>query len=355
MTYAAGDGAYGICSPDVNNDGYADLVTANWQGGNVSVLLNLACPFIDGVYPVNVAFVDTVGNFATDSDPTTIDTAAPTVEDAWVGSTHGSWALGDALFGSDDLLTGVVPWTRANQTGFRFSEDVYLGADPISFSASLREGVLDPGTASQPSQDEVVWTWSDPDGGLGGHLDTNWIKLDLNASEITDLAGNQLGDGADYLQSVKVLPGDVDGNGVVLSADRLGQMSSLGQTIGMPGYDPRADINGDGMVLSIDRLSLLGYLGQLVPPEPSDPGGGGEVLLGALSEGDWAGAGASPYTPNESFSPVNDGASVGKSGGFAQPALLREISVQLQRTSQESLTRTWRSLLDRNIGRMTRT
>ena len=82
------------------------------------------------------------------------------------------------------------------------------------------------------------------------------------------------------------------------------------------------------MVLTADRLSMLGYLGQIVPPEPSDPGGGDEVLLGALPEGDWAGAGACPYTPN-------DGSRVCKSCGFAHPTLLREISVELQRASRQ--------------------
>jgi len=87
----------------------------------------------------------------------------------------------------------------------------------------------------------------------------------------------------------------------------------------------------------------------MVPSEPSDPSG--EALLGASpqeSSGGRAGAGASPYTQNDDLRPVNNGVRVGRSSDrFARPALLREISVQLQRTSQDSLVRTWRSLLNR--------
>jgi len=214
---------------------------------------------------------------------------------------------------------------------------VYPGADPLAFTASLREGTLDPGTPTQPSQDEIVWTWSDPDGGLGGYLDRNWIKLVLNAPGITDLAGNELSFG--YLQSVKVMPGDVDGNTVVISPDRLAQLSSLGKINGMPGYNPRADVNADGFVISSDRLSLLGYLGQFLPPEPSEPGP--DVLLSAA-----------PVAQEN------------------RREVLRSISVELQRNvsrgwnlesvrlagatgPQAPLGATWRSALDRYVGTIT--
>ncbi len=40
VDYVAGANPNSVASADMNGDGRADLVTANWSGGNVSVLLN---------------------------------------------------------------------------------------------------------------------------------------------------------------------------------------------------------------------------------------------------------------------------------------------------------------------------
>ena len=43
-TFAVGDDPFSVTTADVNGDGRADLITANATGNNVSVLLNISTP-----------------------------------------------------------------------------------------------------------------------------------------------------------------------------------------------------------------------------------------------------------------------------------------------------------------------
>lgn len=49
-----------------------------------------------------------------------------------------------------------------------------------------------------------------------------------------------------------VVPGDLNGDGVVNCADAAIVKAALGKSVGQPGYDPRADVNGDGIVNIVD-------------------------------------------------------------------------------------------------------
>jgi len=58
-----------------------------------------------------------------------------------------------------------------------------------------------------------------------------------------------------------VVPGDLNGDGLVNCADLAIVRAAIGKKTGQPGFDPRADVNGDGMVNVID----LSTVAKLVP------------------------------------------------------------------------------------------
>lgn len=59
-----------------------------------------------------------------------------------------------------------------------------------------------------------------------------------------------------------ILPGDLNGDGVVNCADLTLVKASFGKKLGQPGFDPRADVNGDGVVNVLD----LSAVARQIPP-----------------------------------------------------------------------------------------
>ncbi len=83
------------------------------------------------------------------------------------------------------------------------------------------------------------------------------------------LSGMQASQDGDYLPdavvSLRVLHGDVNGDGVVNAVDLSGVRNSYGKSAGQAGFDPRADLNVDGVVNSVDTAVIRANYGSHVP------------------------------------------------------------------------------------------
>ena len=73
----------------------------------------------------------------------------------------------------------------------------------------------------------------------------------------TDRADNNYGDG----NVIVTIPGDIDGDGLVGSADAGILNGAYGSSSGEPIYDARADIDNDGLIGSADAGVLNGAYG----------------------------------------------------------------------------------------------
>ncbi|MDD5199428.1 MAG: dockerin type I domain-containing protein [Terrimicrobiaceae bacterium] len=91
---------------------------------------------------------------------------------------------------------------------------------------------------------------------------SNQQALTLTASNVTNAAGQSLASAAFKL---RVLQGDVNGDGVVNAADLTGVRNSYGTIAGHAGFDPRADLNADGAVNAADITTIKDNYGRQVP------------------------------------------------------------------------------------------
>jgi len=69
----------------------------------------------------------------------------------------------------------------------------------------------------------------------------------------------------DAVVSLRVLQGDVNGDGVVNAVDLSGVRNSYGKSAGQVGFDARADLNVDGVVNSVDVSVIRTNYGKHVP------------------------------------------------------------------------------------------
>ncbi|MBM3964919.1 MAG: tandem-95 repeat protein, partial [Planctomycetes bacterium] len=145
-----------------------------------------------------------------------------------------------------------LPWFNINQVRIEFSEPVqritkddfvWLGSPTLARDYS-KEIVFE-----QPSPSSLVLTL-----GGGQTLSTEKILIGLRET-IRDLDGNSLdgdgnGQGGDPANlRFQVVPGDVDGSGLVLANDVTLVRNSQ---IGTGTYDPFRDVNGSSLILSDD-------------------------------------------------------------------------------------------------------
>ncbi|MDD5199429.1 MAG: dockerin type I domain-containing protein [Terrimicrobiaceae bacterium] len=90
----------------------------------------------------------------------------------------------------------------------------------------------------------------------------NQQTLVVTASNVTNSVGQFLAGAA---IKVRVLQGDVNGDGAVNAADLTGVRNAYGKSAGQAGFDPRADLNGDGAVNAADITSIRNNYGLQVP------------------------------------------------------------------------------------------
>ena len=88
----------------------------------------------------------------------------------------------------------------------------------------------------------------------------NTKVLGTTANAVVDLAGNPLGGGVDFAQTLNVLPGDVSDDGNVASND----MVLVNNARTLP-YNVIDDINGDGVVDMNDVNLVRARIGTHLP------------------------------------------------------------------------------------------
>ncbi|WP_158265400.1 lamin tail domain-containing protein [Blastopirellula marina] len=220
------------------------------------------------------------------------DTVAPTILSVKVAGS--SWSSGfltsvDAAESEGWLLEEAnqlrnLSWTNVDTIYVQFSEDIgdFTAAD----FALVGVNVPDYAAAS------MIGSVSYDSGSFVAtiHLSTPFAadKVLLQIEDgVTDLAGNQLDGewtdsvstesgngtaGGDFNFRFNVLPGDVNGNGIVLGDDVLAVNGKTFTFPGFPSYDPFTDIDGSGSVLGDDVLAVNGRTFTFLPGgEPVAP------------------------------------------------------------------------------------
>lgn len=169
-----------------------------------------------------------------------IDTVAPTV-------VSYSVLFGTQRFNMIGSTRNRLPWQI---TGIQVVFSEAVRATTASLTGLSATSISGSGTNT------VTWTIS-PVTNLSS---THTRVLGTSANAVTDLAGNQLGGGTDYTQTLKVLYGDFNDDGIVNSQDLVGVNAERSQA-----YNIFADINGDGVVDAKDVNAVRFQLGNSNP------------------------------------------------------------------------------------------
>jgi murein DD-endopeptidase MepM/ murein hydrolase activator NlpD len=142
----------------------------------------------------------------------------------------------------------ILPWTGITRIAVVFSEDVVVGADNLSVTGA--GGPAGAAFTYDPATRTATWALARP---LGAG---RWT-VRLTAAGVADRAGNPLG--ADWARAVGLLPGDVDGSGLVDDRDLAAVKKKLGTR------DAFADANGDGRVTRADYDLVKANRGRRLP------------------------------------------------------------------------------------------
>ena len=174
-----------------------------------------------------------------------------------------------------------LPWANIDTITLRFSEDVTVeqgDLEVIGVNApayAVRDFRYDPATFAA--------TWR-----LAAPLPADKLLLNLRAGTAADDAGNA---GAAFAQRVDVLPGDVNRDAVVNTADwllirnRMGRgTANLGSAAAKPpnNYTIYHDVDGNGVINGSDLLAARRHMGVALPTSsPVAPAGGTPGLFAA--------------------------------------------------------------------------
>jgi hypothetical protein len=220
---------------------------------------------------------------------TLLSVVPPTVTDVVVSSTQWSQSFLDYLetsgvgdrgyaipVGSSAQSTSL-PWVNLNQILISFSEDVRIDAADLSLSGVDSGSFSFSGFLYDPITHQATWT-------LENMLATGRFLLDLDANgldPVTDLSGNILDGewtdevssyssgngvaGGDFEFAFNVLPGDINGSGVVQSEDLSVLLNLWNQSTTDAYYDYKADISGDGIIQTGDLSVVLNSWGKTIP------------------------------------------------------------------------------------------
>ncbi|TWT82989.1 cytoplasmic alpha-amylase [Planctomycetes bacterium CA13] len=171
--------------------------------------------------------------------------------------------LGYPIPTTSEQLDPVV-WPNMDRVIVEFSEDVSEGLDVSMFHLN---GVNLPNVpfTITPNADSTIVTLVLPSG-----LTTDKFRLTIEDA-IRDRNGNQL-DGGRFDFRFNVLPGDVDGDGLVSGGDAQPIGPAFAKRPGQLGYNARADLDGDGLVSGGDAQPIGTYFAQRIPTgEPAVP------------------------------------------------------------------------------------
>jgi hypothetical protein len=159
------------------------------------------------------------------------------------------------LFGSTSYTISpsspaILPW-NVNGIQVTFSEPVATGTIN-SLGGITATGFTGIGTNT------LTWTFaSTPSANVTVTLATSGIDM------LSDLDGNSLEFGFPFSQSLKILWGDVNGDGVVNASDLVLTNSGTVQQ-----YNILYDINGDGIVNAADVTAVRARLNTKLPTQP---------------------------------------------------------------------------------------
>ncbi|HKB02719.1 MAG TPA: Ig-like domain-containing protein, partial [Gemmataceae bacterium] len=176
------------------------------------------------------------------------DVTAPTVQQVRVYYGNGRY----------ELLTGriaVYGWSNVRRIQVVFSEDVSVQQSDLTLTGASVANYGFTGFSYNAATFTATWTRTAAIG-----IDRLRLALDgTTAGGVKDAAGNLLG--ADVVRQFAVLPGDLDGDGLVT----LAEANTVRRNIGRRYPTPRtADVNGDGLVTRIDYFIARANIGRRI-------------------------------------------------------------------------------------------
>ena len=272
VTFAVGTGPRSVTVGDFNGDGNQDLAVANYSSYNVFILLGdgvgeFGAPtnFAIGSGPFSVAVGDfngdgwqdlAVGNALSNSVLVLPRVCALTVTSAVSRMTHAFFAPGFSinlpLTGSPGIECRTIGGSNDYTIVVGFSGNVTVTGTP---QAQLTLGMGCVGTAGTCSANGAV-TVSD-----------NEVTIPLtnvaNAQAINVTLNGVSGGIGNVVIPMRVLAGDVNGNGAVNATDVAFVKARIGQ--GLDSTDFRADINANGSINATDASLVKSNVGTGLP------------------------------------------------------------------------------------------
>jgi hypothetical protein len=222
-----------------------------YVNGSVDIqAADVTAPTVGGVKVVGTAWNSA---FTTFVDPVDVD------------NTDGSDGVGYQI-PTDTLANQLkpLPWTNMNRIVIAFSENVtgvnlanieVVGVNKLDYKASGGGAKLTAVNFNPATREATL--------DFDSELTADKLLIKIGAGLIQDLAGNSL---SAFQFRFNVLPGDVNGNGRVLSNDSslVFQQLNLRPADG-PLYDPRRDVNASGRILSNDSSLVFARLNNTLP------------------------------------------------------------------------------------------
>jgi hypothetical protein len=169
-----------------------------------------------------------------------------------------------------------LTWTNLDQIVITFSEDVNVDAADLSMSGVNTSSYAFSDFHYDPIRHAATWT-------LGASLGKDRLRLDLDANgmdPVCDLDENILdgewtnnvnvvsGNGAaggDFEFNFNVLPTDVNNTANITHSDYVYIRQLEGKTTTSPGYSAKRDVDGNGVINSADWQAALDRLTQSLP------------------------------------------------------------------------------------------
>ena len=202
-------------------------------------------------------------------------------------SSTGLGSLGYTIPVGSSAQLQPLPWDNMNQIRIVFSENVNVQQNSLTLSGTSVNNYAFSSFSYNATTFTATWTLAAP-------LGADRLRLDLHATgaaAITDAHGKSLDgewsdavstypsgngiSGGDFLFDFNVLPGDIDGNGVVNGVDINLLVGNFKRVSG----GLAGDLNGDGIVNGLDLNALASAWITMLPGGVS--GTGSSVALAA--------------------------------------------------------------------------
>lgn len=275
QNYTASDGIRGLVILDADGDGFPDIVTANRDASNVSIIMNNG----DGTFSPPINFE---GNGNGETAAATSDVNGDGVMDLFLGAIYSDEVIlwfgdgnGNFIF-KDEVTVGNGPWMvvsgDVNNDGI--PDVVCANSSGSSFSVVLSDSA---GNLSAPANYSTgSFPLSVDLGDVDGDLDLDIVTSNFSGANFT-LYEN---DGTGNFINRNDLPSNLAGSCAVFhDRDNDGDMD-------MTGIDEREDLlllfNNDGPTKVKEEISMPGeyYLSQNYP-NPFNPGTNMQYAIGS--------------------------------------------------------------------------